>query len=224
MASPRSSSDYTATNTNPFAPLSPGAPPSAATIALLNIHGHVPVTLGMNEANFRQWRTFFELTLQKFALTSHIDGSLDAVLMRHDPEWLQIDACIVSWLYSTVAKSIMDDVNKPRASAYDVWTAINSLFLDNSLQRAVYVQQEFHSLYQGDMSISEYYGRLKRLADTLYDVGAAVTDQALVINTLRGLKTNSAPPSPSSATSVRHPRSSTRVPTSSRRSGASTTP
>ena len=37
------------------------------------------------------------------------------------------------------------------------------------------------------MNISEYCGRLKRLADTLYDCGAAVSDPALVINTLRGL-------------------------------------
>jgi hypothetical protein len=42
-------------------------------------------------------------------------------------------------------------------------------------------------LFQGDMNISEYCGRLKRLADTLYDCGATVSDPALVINTLRGL-------------------------------------
>jgi hypothetical protein len=52
---------------------------------------------------------------------------------------------------------------------------------------AVYAQQEFHSLFQGDMSIGEYCGRLNRLADMLYDCGAAVSDLALVINTLRGL-------------------------------------
>jgi hypothetical protein len=34
---------------------------------------------------------------------------------------------------------------------------------------------------------SEYYGRLKRLADTLYDCGATVSDSVLIINTLRGL-------------------------------------
>jgi len=95
--------------------------------------------------------------------------------------------CIVSWLYSTVSKEIWNDVNRPRATAYSAWTAITSQFLDNSLQRAVYAQQEFHSLFQGDMNISEYCGRLKRLADTIYDCGAAVSDPALVINTLRGL-------------------------------------
>jgi hypothetical protein len=31
----------------------------------------------------------------------------------------------------------------------------------------VYAQQEFHSLFQGDMGIAEYCGKLKRLADTL---------------------------------------------------------
>jgi hypothetical protein len=51
----------------------------------------------------------------------------------------------------------------------------------------VYAQQEFHSLFQGDMDIAAYCGKLKRLADTLYDCGAAVSDPALVINTLRGL-------------------------------------
>lgn len=55
------------------------------------------------------------------------------------------------------------------------------------MQRAACAQQEFHRLYQGDFTITEYCGRLKELADTLRDVGAPVTDTALVINTLRGL-------------------------------------
>ena len=93
----------------------------------------------------------------------------------------------VSWLYTTVSKEIWSDVNKPGATAYSVWTAITGQFLDNSLQRAVYAQQEFDSLFQGDMNISDYCGCLKRLVDTLYDCGAAVSDPALVINTLRGL-------------------------------------
>jgi hypothetical protein len=77
--------------------------------------------------------------------------------MIDDPEWLQIDSCIiVSWLYSTISKELWNDVNKSRTSAYTAWTAITSLFLDNSLQRAVYAQQEFHCLFQGDMSVSEY--------------------------------------------------------------------
>ncbi|CAO1947798.1 unnamed protein product [Urochloa humidicola] len=93
--------------------------PSAATIAMINIRAHVPVILSMDDANFIQWRTFFNLTFDKFGLQSHIDGTLDAVLMRHDPEWLQIDASIVAWLYTSIDKSLMDAVYKPRNTAYN---------------------------------------------------------------------------------------------------------
>ncbi|XP_066372714.1 uncharacterized protein [Miscanthus floridulus] len=170
--------------TNPFAD---PAPPPASSLMMLNIRSHVPIVLSADEGNFRQWRSFTELAIKKFGLFDHIDGTVDAAAMIDDPEWLQVDACVVSWLYNTISKEIWNDVNRPNASAHSVWLAITGQFLDNSLQRAVYAQQEFHSLFQGDMGIAEYCGKLKRLADTLYDCGAAVSDPALVINTLRGL-------------------------------------
>jgi hypothetical protein len=63
---------------------------------------------------------------------------VDAAVMFGDAEWLQVDTCIVSWLYTTISKEIWNDVNRPNAIAYAVWTAITGHFLDNSLQRAVY--------------------------------------------------------------------------------------
>ena len=165
MASPTGSISSAATN--PFASAADPAPSTASALVLLNIHSHVPVKLSANEGNFRQWRSFFELMFKKFGLVNHIDGIVTAAAMSDDPEWLQIDSCIDSWLYSTISKELWNDVNKPRTSAYTAWTAITGLFLDNSLQCAIYAQQEFHSLFQGDMSVSEYCGRLKRLADTL---------------------------------------------------------
>jgi hypothetical protein len=37
--------------------------------------------------------------------------------MFDDPKWLQIDSCIVSWLYSMVSKDIWNDVFKPHNTA-----------------------------------------------------------------------------------------------------------
>lgn len=71
----------------------------------------------MEAAHFHQWRTFFELAFEKFGLTNHVDGTIDAVLMRDDVEWAQIDSCIVSWLYTSVSKDIMDAVYQPHLSA-----------------------------------------------------------------------------------------------------------
>jgi hypothetical protein len=51
----------------------------------------------------------------------------------------------------------------------------------------VYALQDFHNLHQGDLSVHDYCCRLKRLADTLTDVGHPITDQDLVVNLLRRL-------------------------------------
>jgi hypothetical protein len=74
-----------------------------------------------------------------------------------------------------------------QSSTYALWRALQGLFLDNADQRAVYALQEFHRLFQGDMSITDYFGRLKQLTDLLHDVGHPVSEPALVINALRGL-------------------------------------
>lgn len=73
MASPTGS-----ISSNPFAMTDEPAPPKASTLVLLNIHSHVPIILTTDDGNFRQWRTFFELTIKKFGLLSHIDGTIDA--------------------------------------------------------------------------------------------------------------------------------------------------
>lgn len=126
-------------SSNPFAAPSnaPQAPPPA-TISMINIHAHIPIKLDMAASNFSAWRTFFELTFHKFGLTNHVDGSVDPAMMHHDLDWLQIDSSIVSWLYSTVTSDLMVMVRRPKPTAEAIWRAICNLFLDNSLQRAVY--------------------------------------------------------------------------------------
>jgi hypothetical protein len=47
--------------------------------------------------------------------------------------------------------------------------------------------EDFHNLQQEDLSVHNYCCRLKRLADTLTDVGHPITDRDLVVNTMRGL-------------------------------------
>jgi hypothetical protein len=103
MASPTGSISAA---TNPLASATDPAPPIASTLVLLNIHNHVLVKLSADEGNFYQWHSFFELTFKKFGLVNHIDGTVDATAMIDDPEWLQIDSCIISWLYSTISKEL----------------------------------------------------------------------------------------------------------------------
>ena len=48
------------------------APTPASVIQTISIRHHIPVTLDMDEGNYGQWRLFFDLTLGKFGLESHI--------------------------------------------------------------------------------------------------------------------------------------------------------
>jgi hypothetical protein len=182
---------------NPFHVAAPPMPMpiAASSIPLLNIKHHVPEILDLHDSNYASWSSLFELTFCKLGLLDHVDGSVDAQTRLLDVEWTQIDHCIVSWIYLTVSKTIRDMVFHRRATAFSAWNAVRGLFLDNASQRAVYALQDFHSLQQGDLSVHDYCCRLKRLADTLTDVGHPITDQYLIVNTMRDVSSISVPTS-----------------------------
>lgn len=83
--------------------------------------------------------------------------------------------------------NLMKMIQVPNLTTYVLWYAIRGRFLDNADQCAVFALQEFHSLYQGDLSITDYCSRLKQLSDLLRDLGHWISGPSLVINTLRGL-------------------------------------
>jgi hypothetical protein len=68
-----------------------------------------------------------------------------------------------------------------------VWSLITNLFLDNQMTHAVYLEAEFCAIVQGDLSITAYCHRLKSLSDALRDIETPVSDQAVILNCLRGL-------------------------------------
>jgi hypothetical protein len=173
---------------NPFhAAAAPPLPIAASSIPLLNIKHHVPEILDLHDSNYASWSSLFELTFRKLGLVDHVDGSVNAQARLLDVEWTQIDHCIVSWIYLTVSKTIRDMVFNRRATAFSAWNAVRDLFLNNASRRAMYALQDFHCLQQGDISVHDYCCRLKRLTDTLTDVGHPVTNQDLVVNTLCGI-------------------------------------
>ncbi|XP_039797523.1 uncharacterized protein LOC120662443 [Panicum virgatum] len=181
MASSSGSSDHD----NPFsaAPVSI----SVATMQLINIKSHVPMTLGVGDSNFTVGRTFFNIVFRKFGIKDHVDGTVDARAMLLDTEWTQIDTCIVSWLYTMLFAELLSAIVQPHDNTYTVWTSIGSQFLDNIVQRTVQLRQALHALCQGDLTVTKYCNQLKDLADKLRDVGAPLTDQDLIINLLSGL-------------------------------------
>jgi hypothetical protein len=67
------------------------------------------------------------------------------------------------------------------------WITLEQQFTGNRETRVLLVDTEFHTLQQGALSVSDYYRRMKTLADSLTELGEIVTDRALAKNVLRNL-------------------------------------
>ncbi|XP_066361064.1 uncharacterized protein [Miscanthus floridulus] len=160
-------------------------PASASSIQVISIRQHVPVTLDMEDANYGQWKCFFDSALGKFGLLGHVRSTTPSA--DRDGEWRTVDSCVVNWILATVSKGVFDIIRRDRADAFTLWHAIEGLFQDNELQRAVYLEAELCTLQQGDMSINDFCTKLKRLADQLRDIGHPVSEPSQVLNLLRGL-------------------------------------
>jgi len=65
--------------------------------------------------------------------------------------------------------------------------AIEGLFQANKESRTIFLSHEFHSMTQGDLSISEYCQRLKTASDSLRDVGPPIFESQLMLNLLCSL-------------------------------------
>ncbi|XP_025806707.1 uncharacterized protein LOC112885264 [Panicum hallii] len=166
-------------------PLGAPQPASLAVVQTVNIRNHVPILLDLFDSNYSQWRCLFDSVLGKFGLVGHVRSP--PPLNERDAEWRQVDCTLTNWIYTTINKGVFDLVYKPDASAFTIWTDIEGLFRDNEMQRAVLLEAEFRSIIQGDLSISDYCAKLKKLADSLRDVGHPVSEPSQVLNLLRGL-------------------------------------
>ncbi|KAL6655650.1 hypothetical protein ACP70R_006476 [Stipagrostis hirtigluma subsp. patula] len=165
--------------------LSSAVASSNNSVNVVSVKAHIPVVLDFTVSNYTKWCQFFTTMCGKFGLLAHINGS--APPRPDDPAWAQADFSVLSWMYGSVSSDILDMTMEPDQHARDLWVAIEEEFRNNKEQRAIYISNQFHTLMQGDMTVAAYCQRLKQLADSLRDLGFAVSDPQLVLNMIRGL-------------------------------------
>ena len=135
------------------------APPFFAPYAAINVKQHVPIVLSLERPNFNKWRAFFTALCAKYGLLGHIDGTLPAC--PADPTWSQPDACIRGWMYGSVDDPILDlAIDDAELDARALYVSIEALFQANKEPRTVVLGQEFHSMFQGDLSVDAYAQKL----------------------------------------------------------------
>ena len=153
--------------------------------ASVSVRRHVPFNLSLERPNYSKWRAFFTAMCAKFGLLGHIDGTV--ATCPNDLTWSQPDACVRRWIYGCVDDTVLDLAMEPDQTAHSLFVEIDNLFQANKESRAVILEQEFHNLLQGDLSIDAYAQHMKQTADALREVGHGVSGPQLVLNLLRGL-------------------------------------
>ncbi|KAL6599128.1 hypothetical protein ACP70R_045992 [Stipagrostis hirtigluma subsp. patula] len=151
----------------------------------------LPVVLDVDTNNFSKWSILFKALLGRHGLLSHVDGTAPA--NPTDAVWLQDDYAVRSVIYGSVTGDTLDMIIDDDQTARELYTAAENLFRDNKDARSILLLNSFHSLQQGDLSVTAYCKEQKRLADALRDVGSTVDDRLLTFNTLRGLNERMAP-------------------------------
>ncbi|XP_023749695.1 uncharacterized protein LOC111897974 [Lactuca sativa] len=119
------------------------------------------------------------------------DGTTPPAKTDEDYEcWSEIDAIVLQWIYRTLSDDLLTRVLEPDSTAYEAWTRIHNIFLNNKGSRAAALEHEFNNLTLRAMpSLEDYCQRLKELADQLNDVDCPVNERRLVLQLVRGLST-----------------------------------
>jgi uncharacterized membrane protein YgcG len=156
-----------------------------AAYSSVNVKQHMLISLSLERPNYSKWKAFFTALCTKYGLLGHVDGTEAARLT--DSLWSQSDACIRGWMHGSIDDAVLDLAMEPNQDAHALYVSIEALFQANKKSRAVVLEQEFHSLSQGDLSIDAYSQQMKRTADALREVGHTISPAQLVLNLLRGL-------------------------------------
>ncbi|VFQ93659.1 unnamed protein product [Cuscuta campestris] len=167
-------------------PNSSSPTPHLAFTTISNVKLQVSITLSFSEPNYKKWSRLFLLLVRRFNLEGFLTGEKTST-GKDDVEWIQLNALIQGWILSTVNDEVSDLIISSTTSAADIWNSIHNLFHDNKAARAMQLEQQFFTTVKGTSSIASYCQTLRNIADWLDDVDAPVTENQLVLQTLRGL-------------------------------------
>ncbi|GJT43822.1 hypothetical protein Tco_0952537 [Tanacetum coccineum] len=155
-----------------------------------NIKTHVPLILDIDQLNYNAWSELFTTHCNSFGVLGFLDGTITSTNTTAT-EWNRLDSLVKVWIYGMISTSLLQTVLKKNVTTKDVWKSLKELFHDNKYARAM----ELRSLELGNLTISEYFKKIKMVSDLLSNIESPVDENSLVMHAINGLSE-----SPSSST------------------------
>ena len=100
--------------------------------------------------------------------------------------WIAKDQQVLNYLLSNMSKEILGQVNH-EVTASAAWATTEGLFSSHSRARVIATRMALATASKGTSSISDYFGKMKHLADEMASAGKKLEDEELVSFILTGL-------------------------------------
>ncbi|XP_016576572.2 uncharacterized protein LOC107874256 [Capsicum annuum] len=149
----------------------------------------------LNQFNYKVWKTCMESYLMgedlwdvvNWSNTSPLkDGSENSSAYK---KWKQINAKEKFILKFPISSNLFDRIIKCK-SAHDIWRTIDHLFNKKNKARVQILENELANISQGNLSIVEYFLRIKNLCSeiSLLNSDEAISEERMRKIMIRGLK------------------------------------
>ncbi|XP_074313652.1 uncharacterized protein LOC141648840 [Silene latifolia] len=101
-------------------------------LAVPNIRNHVTVTLGLDNDQYRLWKTLFMNHAKSHRVLHHI---IDPTRKAPSPSsavdkelWKTLDATVLQWIYATISTDLLETVLEEDSTAKACWGRIRDIF------------------------------------------------------------------------------------------------
>ncbi|XBI31623.1 hypothetical protein VPH35_055168 [Triticum aestivum] len=162
--------------------------PSAAYIHAMRVesaHINLGVRLDMKGANYSTWRGLMLEVIDQYDVAAWI--APDFTNRAGDVAWNIVNKAVKRWFYGSMVTELAGFVLNREATAAELWSSIESLFVNNRRSRRFQLTAELFAVKQGDAPVSSFCARLKAVADGLRNAGKVLDDDELVVQLLRGV-------------------------------------
>ncbi|KAK4278257.1 hypothetical protein QN277_016124 [Acacia crassicarpa] len=119
-------------------------------------------------SNYHHWARAMLIALMSKNKHQFVDGSL-AIPVATDPlfpAWQRCNTMVLTWLFRSISPSISQSVMWLNR-AVDVWNDLKERFSQSDAFRVAELQDELFQIRQGDLSVSDYFTKIKIIWDEL---------------------------------------------------------
>lgn len=175
---------------------------SSSSTASTNPLFGVQVSEKLTKGNYALWSAQVLAAIRGARLDGHITGATAAPSMEIEKtasdkatekivnpayqEWFASDQQVLGFLLSTLSRDILTQV-ATASTAAQAWQQVCAMFTAQTKARSLNVRLTLTNTQKGNMSISEYCGKMKALADEIASSGKPLDEEDLVAYVLNGL-------------------------------------